>query len=240
MKKLFVCCIALILLLLSACASQEHIDEESMIIGRAVDEDYELSIMDGSGIYGWSQDKGLLCRSALTSMPNFEKGDIYELYPQMSGYELGCLASLDKIAKIHHVQRVSSSKLYTVHILSTGINEAIFVYVFFQYDIFEGCWRKTGEICEVSSEGVTKKSDYDGIQIGSSLSDVTKIDGSQYMVFFFKRELDKEIVTNHITREGLLKITYERDEAKASLEAYVVKTLEWSDPLPILEQDLPK
>jgi len=83
--------------------------------------------------------------NALTSMPDFEKGDIYELYPQMSD-ELGCLASLDKIAKIHHVQRVSSSKLYTVHILSTGINEAIFVCVFFQYDVFEGCWRKTGEI----------------------------------------------------------------------------------------------
>ena len=69
---------------------------------------------------------------------------------------------------------------------------------------------------------------------------VCNIDSSQEVAFEYKRLLNDTFVSHHITKEGVLTITYnEKVDNTTDPNDITVKSMEWSE-LPILEQDLPK
>lgn len=259
MRRLMVICVGVLLLLLSACGNGLHIDQESSIINREVVEqsswaDERLAYY--GRIYGWTADKYIIdifTNSITTSYYNYQVIDIKEASEAMGLNHQGdfeCIASLDQFAKIHHTQKISYDTLYTVHVLTDEFvgfydDEAQFdsisVYTFFKYDVEKGCWKKTGDIYEVTSS-YTEKSQYDDLKVGDSLSDVIAIDKSQLVAFHYKRMVQDEFESHHITKDGLLTIKYDHNgelSYETQADDLTVKSMEWS-PLPILEKDLPK
>ncbi len=133
------------------------------------------------------------------------------------------------------IRKISNEHLYTVHLCP----DEMYVYGFFKYDDQEGCWISENKIYEASKP--LAKSDFEAITTDNTLKDVLAIDPSQDKAFYYKKVLDNKFESHHVTKEGVLTITYEGEvNNKTKPEELKVKAMQWSDPLPILDKDYPQ
>lgn len=133
------------------------------------------------------------------------------------------------------IRKISNELLYTVHLCPNGL----YVYGFYKYNEQEGCWISQNKIYEASKP--LAKSDFEAITTDNTLKDVLAIDPSQDEAFYYKKVLGNEFESHHVTKEGVLTITYEGEvNNKTKPEELKVKQLQWSDPLPILDKDYPQ
>jgi len=155
------------------------------------------------------------------------------------------LKCVDAFVPIECLRKISEDRLYIIF----KSKENNLVYVF--YSLTEDDTNQWSSECVLYfANKALSREDFADIKAGDTLADVIKIDDSQKEYFETARNISDDFTSYHITKDGLLIITYENLEPlyeKHSPQWYrepeklmIVKSMEWSDPLPILEQDLPK